>query len=402
MSFFLRKCTLKLRHLIIQTRGGQVTFLCFYKKHLYRDFTLPVKKNQDGTVEKRQLKNTKVGKEIFSKYTPKKDLNRKAANYMEKHMNVKSIVRFETCSDFMRFLTTQALDKKRLENSNSCGNRFCPICTWKTAKKDAIKLSIMLDAVKELEAKEFIFLTLTAPNCTGEELSSEIDRFNQAISKLFRRRNVERVVKGYIRKLEVTTDQEQYITAKSYKRKQVYFDKRGLKEGDPNPQYNTYNPHVHIILAVNKSYFTSRDYIDRDQWLTMWKSCMDDERITQVDIRKIRNSENGKSNAVLEIAKYSAKGSDLYHSESVFDTFYISLKKRQLLVYSGVFKDYSAKYNKGELNRFKKQDETVYTHLLRSLWKGSNYENKLRELTPDEFKRYNERAEFIEESDQVE
>lgn len=360
-----------------------------------------MKNNQDKIVDKRQLKNTILGKDLLDKYTPKKDLNRKATNYIEKHLTIKSVVRFETCSSWMQFLTNGEMSVKRLHKTDACGNRFCPICTWKTAKKDAIKLSVMFDAVKEIEGKEFLFLTLTAPNCTGEELAFEIDRFNKAVSKLFRRRNVARVVKGYIRKLEVTTDQEQYITEELYKRKKGYFDMRGYKIGDTNPQYNTYNPHVHIIVVVNKTYFTdTKTFIKQENWLEMWQECMEDKTITQVDAKKVRTT--GNSNAVLEIAKYSAKGSDLYHSEAVFDTFYIALKKRQLLVFSGMMKDYAKKYENGELDRFKKKDEAVYTHLLQSIWKGSNYENKLKDLSPVEFEEFNKRALFIEENDEVE
>ena len=107
------------------------------------------------------------------------------------------------------------------------------------------------------------------------------------------------------------------------------------------------------------------------------------------------------SNAVLEIAKYSAKGSDLYHSEKVFDTFYMALKRRQLIVYSGMMKDYAKKFKDGDLDKFKKENEDEYTHLFQSIWKGSKYEGKLRELSPEEFEEYNKRAEFIEENDEV-
>lgn len=359
--------------------------------------------DKSSKISKKQLKNTKLGKEVLDKYTPKKDLNRKAASFMEKHLSVKSVVRFETCSDYMTFLTDQGFSSKRLHRANSCGNRFCPICTWKRAKKDAIKMSVIMEAVKELERKEFLFLTLTAPNCDGDDLSNQIDDFNKAVKKLFDRRNVKNIAKGYIRKLEVTTDQEKLITDKLYKRKKDYFDRRNLKVGDPNPQYNTYNPHVHIILAVNKSYFNRpSEYISQADWLSMWQDCMNDPSITQVDIRKVRESEKSQSNAVLEVAKYSAKGSDLYHSEAVFDTFYLGLKKRQLLVYGGLFKDYAKKYENGDLDNFKKQDETLYTHLLKSLWAGSSYENKLRELTKEEFEEFNKRALYIEESDEIE
>jgi len=358
-------------------------------------------KIQEKKISKKAMKDRVLGKEILEKYTPKKDLNRKAADYIAKHISLKSVVRFETCSSWMIHLTNVDMSAKRLHKTDSCGNRFCPICTWKTARKDAIKISVILEAIKEIERRDYLFLTLTAPNCKGEDLKSEIDRFNKAVKRLFDRRNVKKVVKGYIRKLEVTTDQEQYITEDLYNRKKDYYDIRGLKVGDPNPTYDTYHPHVHIIVAVNKSYFNDvKVRISKEEWLQMWRECMEDNSITQVDARKV--SERGSSNAVLEVAKYSAKGSDLYHSEKVFDTFYISLKRRQLLVYSGICKKYAKDYENGKLDRFKKQDEETYTHLLKSIWKGSNYESGLRELTLEEFEEYNKRAEFIEECDEDE
>ncbi len=380
---------------------GQVTFLNhFFKKIIYCDFTIHMEKNQEGKLRKKSFNGTVLGKELFEKYTPKKDLNRKAADYMEKHVTVKTINRFETCSSWFQHLTNQEMSVKRMHKTDACGNRFCPICTWKTAKKDAIKISIMMDAVKEIEDKEFLFLTLTAPSVSSKELRDEIDGFNKGVKRLFERRNVQRVVKGYIRKLEVTTDQEKIITDELYNRKKDYYDLRGLKVNDPNPTYNTYHPHMHIIVVVNKSYFNSRDAISKDDWLKMWRSCMRDNSITQVDARKVRSTKSGNSKAVLEIAKYSAKGSDLYHSEKVFDTFYGALKRRQLIVYSEMMKDYAKKFKNGDLDRFKETNEDEYTHLLQSVWRGSGYDSKLRELTQVELEFYNERAKNIEENDE--
>lgn len=349
-------------------------------------------------IAKKTLAKTNLGKDILGKYTPKKDLSRKALTFVDKHLSIKSSVRFETCGEYMRFLTNKDLSKKKLEKAITCGNRFCPICTWRQAKKDAIKISVVMEAVQKIERKEFIFLTLTAPNCQADDLSCQIDDFNRSIKRLFDLTKIKKIVKGYMRKLEVTTDQSQLITDDLYKRKQGYFDRRGLAVGDPNPQYNTYNPHVHMIIAVNKSYFNkSTEYISQADWLAMWQQSMRDPSITQVDVRKVRSSDTSRSNAVLEIAKYSAKGSDMYHSEAVFDTFYVGLRKRQLLVYSGIFKDYAKKYDNGDLDNFKQQDDTVYTYLLKSLWAGSSYDNTLRALTPDEFKKYNDRALYIDE-----
>lgn len=56
-----------------------------------------------------------------------------------------------------------------------------------------------------------------------------------------------------------------------YKNGQAYFDKLGLMIGDNNPNYNTYHPHFHVVLSVNKNYFTdTKCYINQLNWLDMW------------------------------------------------------------------------------------------------------------------------------------
>ena len=174
-----------------------------------------------------------------------------------------------------------------------------------------------------------------------------------------------------MRKLEVTYNKERFITKEMYKRAKDYFDQRGLVVGDNNPNYDTYHPHFHVLMAVNKSYFRSRDYLKQEIWLDMWRECMDDMSITQVDIRKVRSSEKSENGAVLEVAKYSAKGNELYHSKSVFEIFYKALKGRQLLTFNGLFKDYVKKFKNGELDKYKKQDDTEYTHLSLSVSRAS-------------------------------
>ena len=359
-------------------------------------------KNQDVKIAKSELKSTELGKYLLEKYTPKKDLVRKLAEYAKGIFTPNTLERVQLCGDFMQHLTTFDMSAKRVHRSNSCGNRFCPICTWSKAKKDAIMISVAMQAIREEKDQEYIFLTLTAPNVESVKLKNEIDRFNKAFKKLFDRRNVKRVVNGYIRKLEVTYNKDRFITEEMYKRAKGYFDKRELDIGDNNPNYDTYHPHFHVIMAVNKSYFTSRDYINQSQWLDMWRECMDDFSITQVDIRKVRSSEKSENGAILEVAKYSAKGDELYHSQSIFEIFYRALKGRQLITFNGLFKDYIKKFKNGELDKYKKQDENEYTHLLTSVWQTSKYENTLRELTLEEMAEYNEKAKYIEEDEGVE
>jgi len=358
--------------------------------------------NQELNISKQELKSSELGKYILEKYTPKKDLVRKLVEYAKGVFTVKTLERVKSCSVFMQHLTTQDLSAKRVHKSSLCGNRFCPLCTWNKAKKDAIMISVVMEALRQEEQQEFIFLTLTAPNVQGADLKNEIDRFNKAFHKMFKRRKVAKVINGYIRKLEVTYNKERFITKEMYQNAKGYFDRRELGIDDNNPNYDTYHPHFHVVMAVNKSYFTSRDYINQSQWLEMWRECMDDPSITQVDIRKVRSSEKSENGAVAEVAKYSAKGNELYHSQPVFEVFYNALKGRQLITFHGLFKDYVKKYKNGELDKYKKLDETEYTHMLTSVWKTSKYENMLRELTVEEYAEFNEKARRIEESDDVE
>ena len=360
-------------------------------------------KNNQEVVSKLTFKNTELGKYILEKYTPKKDLTRLLAEYAKGVFTPKTLERVKLCGDFLQHLTTVDLSTKRVHKSNSCGNRFCPICTWSKAKKDAIMISVVMQAMRAEKDQEFIFLTLTAPNVEASELKNEIDRFNKAFKKLFDRRKMKKVINGYIRKLEVTYNKEEFITKDMYRMMKPYFEMRGLQVGNKNPNYNTYHPHFHVVMAVNKSYFNqATQYISRNEWLEMWQECMDDPRITQVDVRKVRSGEKGEMSAVLEVAKYSAKGNELYHSPSVFEVFYKSLKGRQLLTFNGLFKEYVKKFKDGELDKYKQKDENEYTHLLTSVWKTSKYENVLRELTVEEMAEYNEKARFIEEDDRLE
>ncbi|MGU8578261.1 protein rep, partial [Clostridium perfringens] len=196
-------------------------------------------------------------------------------------------------------------------------------------------------------------------------------------------KEVKAIVKGYIRKLEVTYQGEKYITKKLWRKKKEYYESKGLKLGDFEPNYDTYNPHFHIVIAVNKSYFTDKNYyIPRERWLELWKKSMRDERITQVDVRKAKMN-NYKE--VYELSKYSAKDSDYLINRKVFSEFYKSLKGKQVLVFGGLFKEAHKMYLDGELEVYKEKDEIEYEYMLYYNWTKKEYENtKLRELTEEE------------------
>lgn len=261
----------------------------------------------------------------------------------------------EDCGTFLEFLGDQDLEHVKLNAGNFCKNRFCPHCSYNLARKSALKLQVLMEYLKSL-GYEFVFLTLTAPNVPGEELEHELKEYSRAFDRLFKRKEISSVVKGYTRKLEVTYNRDR----------------------------NDFHPHYHVLLAVNASYFSGKYYIPRARWLKLWQECKKDPSITQVDVRKYKGQD------VFEITKYLAKDSDYLHSIYVFKIFYLSLKGKRLLSYSGVFKDASKLFDAGELDYLMDIDQIEYIYRLYFQWSGESYDvSEPMELTEYEYQKYN-------------
>ena len=344
---------------------------------------------ENDTIKLTEKQEEKVNKcEIINKFKEKKVKNPKFKDYIEPFVSSKMSERIHDCGGFLMFLADLELEHKKLHKGNFCKNRFCPMCSWRMALKDCLEISILMEHLRLEEGKEFIFLTLTTPNVTGEELDQAIKEYNKAFKRLMELKEVKAIVKGYIRKLEVTYQGEKYITKKLWRKKKEYYMRLGLKIGDLEPNYNTYNPHFHTVIAVDKTYFNNnKKYITRERWLELWKKSMRDERITQVDVRKAKMS-NYKE--VYELSKYSAKDSDYLINRKVFSEFYKSLKGKQVLVFAGLFKEAHKMYLNKELEVYKEKDEIKYVYMLYYNWAKKEYENtKLRELTEEELESLN-------------
>ncbi|MET3684467.1 hypothetical protein ABID56_002604, partial [Alkalibacillus flavidus] len=145
-----------------------------------------------------------------------------------------------------------------------------------------------------------------------------------------------------------------------------------------------YNPHIHALFVVDKGYFNnSRQYITRDRWLELWKSCTKDDRITQVHVQKVREDNNDRA---YEVAKYSAKDEDYLISQDVFEVFYKALKGKRLMVFSGLFKEASQKYEDGGLDHLKEESTIEYVYALMYQWGNGKYAQIEKRLLDDEEK----------------
>ncbi|AVO03413.1 replication protein (plasmid) [Staphylococcus simulans] len=264
----------------------------------------------------------------MDKYTEKKQRNQVFQKFIERHVREGQMYLIKDCNTFLSFVADKTLEKKKLYKSNLCKNRFCPVCAWRKARKDALGLSLMMQYIKQEEQKEFLFLTLTTPNVKSDDLESEIKHYNQSFRRLSNRKKFKSIAKGYVRKLEVTYNQKR----------------------------DDYNPHFHVLIAVNKSYFTDKwYYISQKEWLNLWRDVTGNDEITQVHVQKIKQNNNKE---LYEMAKYSGKDSDYLINQKVFDTFYKSLKGKQILVYSGLFKEARKKLKNGDLDYLKEVDST--------------------------------------------
>lgn len=208
----------------------------------------------------------------------------------------------------------------KLHKANFCRDRLCPMCSWRRSYKIFGQISKIMDLI--CNDYEFLFLTLTIPNCEAEELDSTLSELNQGWTRLIHRQAVKRILKGFFKALEITY----------------------------NKKADTYHPHFHVVLAVPKGYFTGRDYIKRDEWLQLWQKSMKNPNITQVDIRRARPKDCAEyqdkavslQSAIAEVAKYTVKTNDyLFPEDLITDrvvcTLANALQDRRLTALGGCF-----------------------------------------------------------------
>lgn len=244
---------------------------------------------------------------------------------------------------------------KKLDSMNSCRVRLCPICSWRRSLKNFYNNLRVAQWLEDNEPGEWIHLTLTIRNCTGNELGNTIDKMMYAFNKFTKNVNVKKVVRGYYRGLEVTHDVNEYITRESYERRKKYLKSLGYKVGDKNPTFDLYHPHFHVLLNVSKSYFKSRDYMSLEAWGEAWQQALGVDYMPSIKVQRLRaygksavNSSDGESSersallgAVAELSKYATKSGDYIYPDdwdltvSTVRILDAALSSRRLIAYGG-------------------------------------------------------------------
>lgn len=281
--------------------------------------------------------------ELTRKLKPKKEWALRASAWIEKHVSESQAAAFAHCGDYLTMLASEDMSKRKIETAYFCKQRLCPGCAWRASLQSAACVSAI--AAKLVEQKRImLFVTLTVPNVGASDLRQACLELSQAWLRMSKRKKYA-VWADSIRKLEITY----------------------------NAKRNDFHPHLHMVIFVPRAYFKGGRYISHDALLEDWRKATGNYSITQVDIRRCRDKDTG-SNAILEVAKYSAKAADFTQSEEIFDIFYSAMHHLRTMTYSGLCKALRADFDAGRLDDMLPRDTTRYVwRLVYQFYAGQGY-----------------------------
>lgn len=236
-----------------------------------------------------------------------------------------------------------AVQEHKVISQWSCGDRMCPLCQIKSARKIAANARIVLDkACAENNVRPYL-LTLTQKNCSAEELGTRIDDMLNAWRVIIKNiRGMKRYLAGYARTIEVTIGRD-----------------------------GSFHPHIHSIMLFAND--VPKEMIRARYWGAMWQDYMK----TQVyqgsvvpicDIRRIRpNVRKGLTSeaaAAAEVSKYVAKSSHILSQPNNYKnvlTVEAAIAGRRLRSYGGVWKVIRARLKLEDNNQVEPPTQYIAT-----------------------------------------
>lgn len=186
-----------------------------------------------------------------------------------------------------------------------------------SAQTQRIVESVVVDKPKS----RWLFLTLTTKNVAdGETLKDGLSEMTKAFHRLFKYKKVAKNLIGFMRNIEVTV----------------------------NPETESYNQHMHVLLCVENSYFKNKEnYISQKEWTELWKKALQINYDPVVDVRAIKPNKKGDSDiqaAVKETSKYSVKSADFLTDNDKRNLEIVAdleegLYRKRMISYGGLLKE---------------------------------------------------------------
>lgn len=235
-----------------------------------------------------------------------------------------------------------------LVHANFCRDRMCPLCNWRRSLKVFGQVSKIMNELDGCGYR-YLFLTLTVRNVWGAELSDAVQALYDGWRVLYNKymegpyrsaeKRLKNVVAGTFRALEVT-----------------------VSDGRYSPEWaGSFHPHLHVILAVEPSYFKRGRYLDESDWQELWRKACRLDYDPSIKIEAVRPKDVGRldvpteagkpldySGAVAELSKYPLKDADFLCDEKYsqpegqyMDWLLKALRRRRLLGLTGCFREVS-------------------------------------------------------------
>ena len=262
--------------------------------------------------------------------------------------------RIRVCGSMLNFIKERNIVtdevRRRLVKANFCDYRFCPMCQWRKARKVCREVLGRLRTIDEQHnGVALLFLTLTIKNEPLSELNRTVKHLSASFNRMQKTQQYKCAVLGSIRAIEFLGD---------------------------HTEVGECHPHFHCLLVVRKSYFKKSDYINFEEWTSLW------QRSLRVDYRPIINVQRvkpkGKMSAIvaaaLEVVKYSVTSSDL---EKLTKDDFRELDKQTRNIrqynYSGELKDAEPTFDDVE-------DETLWELLEEEYYQWSHGKYSKREF----------------------
>lgn len=250
--------------------------------------------------------------------------------------------RMDSCGDLVAFKKNIDTQARKLYRANFCKARLCPMCAWRKSTKNFLFLNEVLKrAQNSYKGIRFVFLTLTIPNTamTAQELKTGIQKLLKAY-RAFIHHYLERYCPAYLgafRNLEITVNWDTF----------------------------TLHPHLHVILAVDESYFEkgSQSYITHETLVKVWADLIK-EPTAIVSLEAVKEENLAKS--LLELTKYTTKDEDIIaagnqdRSAEVLEALHFGLKYVRSISYNGLLKEILKEVKESDLD----PDADVFPELL--------------------------------------
>lgn len=202
---------------------------------------------------------------------------------------------------------------RELVAANFCRERVCPMCQYRRSMKLFAEMLRCAEAM-EKDGYRFLHLVLTVPNCESEKLAETVDKLYLSFRKFWGYKRVKKAFKGALRALEVSF----------------------------NAEMRTFHPHLHVLVAVRKSYFNdTKYYLKHDYLRALWAQACGSEQLFQVSVQAVKA---GDWQGVAEVTKYCVKPFDYTTDSSaglaILEALGYTLKGRRFLQKYGVLAEY--------------------------------------------------------------